>query len=145
MDQIRFDKAQKIRAAGGQPYAAKFDRTHTLADAKKEKDGSQVIVAGRVMLMRDMGKMLFATLQDHTGRLQIAMRTDEIGQEAYDEFISLVDLGDIIGIEGERFATQKGEPTVRINKWTMLTKALRQPPEKWHGVQDQETAWRQRY
>ncbi len=145
MDQFRHDKAEKIRGNGGQPYAAKFDRSHTLTDARACPDGDHVMIAGRVMLMRDMGKMMFATLQDHTGRLQIAMRSEEIGQETYDELISLVDLGDIIGIEGERFTTQKGEPTVRIKKWVMLTKSLRQPPEKWHGVQDQETAWRQRY
>jgi len=145
MDTFRFDKAQSIRAAGGQPYASGFDRTHTLAQARLAADGSKVTIAGRIMLVREMGKMTFATLQDHTGRLQIALKEDEIGKETYDSFCKLTDLGDIIGITGERFATQKGEPSVKIKEWTMLTKALRQPPEKWHGVQNQETAWRQRY
>lgn len=145
MDPIRHEKAQKIRQAGGQPYAASFERTHALAQAKLEKNGTSVTIAGRVMLLRDMGKIAFATLQDQSGRLQVVLKSDEIGQKTYDAFVSLTDLGDIIGISGERFATQKGEQSVMLKEWTMLTKALRQPPEKWHGVQDQETAWRQRY
>lgn len=145
MDSLRFDKAQKIRTAGGQPYAASFERTDDLTAAKNAADGQQVKIAGRVMLMRDMGKMTFATLQDHTGRMQIALKKDEIGEKAYEEFLSLIDLGDIIGVTGERFTTQKGEPTIKVVSWMMLTKALRQPPEKWHGISDQETAWRQRY
>jgi lysyl-tRNA synthetase class 2 len=145
MDQFRFEKAQKIRANGGNPYAASFERSHTLIQGKLAADGSPVSIAGRVMLLRDMGKMTFAALQDHTGRLQIALKADEIDKEIYDEFLSLVDLGDFIGVEGERFTTQKGEQTVMVKSWTMLSKALRQPPEKWHGVKDQETAWRKRY
>ncbi len=145
MDPIRHQKAQTIRANGGQPYAAAFERTGKLADAKLEKDGTEVRIAGRIVLKRDMGKMTFATLQDETGRLQIALKDDVIGSKAHEEFLSLTDLGDFIGIIGERFATQRGEPTVMVKEWTMLSKALRQPPEKWHGVQDQEIAWRQRY
>jgi lysyl-tRNA synthetase, class II len=97
------------------------------------------------MLLRDMGKMTFATLQDETGRMQIALRENEMAEGRYAQALELVDLGDIIGIEGERFATKTGEPTVLVRDWNMLTKALKQPPEKWHGIADQETAWRQRY
>lgn len=145
MEEARLQKANAIRAAGSLPYAAKFDRTQTMAEGVKLKPKKKLSIAGRVMLFRDMGKMTFATLQDHTGRLQIAFKEDEIGKKEYDRMLSLIDLGDIIGVEGERFDTQKGEPTVLVKKWTMLTKALRQPPEKWHGIADQETAWRQRY
>lgn len=145
MDQNRVTKAQAIRKKGGQPYAAQYERSHDLADARTSPNGEKVQIAGRVMLMRNMGKIMFATLQDHTGRLQIALREEETGKDLCEEFASLVDLGDIIGISGERFTTQKGEPTVMVKEWTMLTKALRNPPEKWHGVKDQETAWRQRY
>jgi len=145
MDPIRHKKAQELRAKGMNPYAALFDRSHSLAGAKKAKDGTKVTIAGRVMLLRDMGKMAFATLQDDSGRLQIALREDEIGKDAYDEFLALTDLGDFIGIAGDRFATQKGEESVMVRSWTMLSKTLHQPPEKWHGVSDQETAWRQRY
>lgn len=145
MDDTRLKKADTIRKSGKLPYAAKFDRSHTLAEAKVSKESTTVTIAGRVMLFREMGKMTFATLQDHTERLQIAFKQDEMSKEAYKELLSLIDLGDIIGVTGERFATQKGEPTVLVKEWTMLTKALRQPPEKWHGIADQETAWRQRY
>lgn len=145
MDQARLEKAKKIRASGGNPYAAKFDRTHELAQARDQKDGKKVKIAGRIMLMRDMGKVTFATLQDHTGRFQIALKEDSVGAKGYASFLELTDLGDIVGFEGERFTTQKGEPTVLVKHWTMLSKALRQPPEKWHGIADQETAWRQRY
>lgn len=141
----RFEKAEELRAKGVQPYAASYERTHTLIEARDAADTTKVRIAGRVMLVRDMGKMSFATLQDHTGRLQIALRADNLGAEAYTEALHLLDLGDIVGIEGERFSTQKGEPTVEVRAWTMLSKTLRQPPEKWHGIAQQETAWRQRY
>ena len=145
MDPIRSEKAKNIRDQGGIPYAASFPRTHKLAEAKKTPDGTVVSIAGRVVLWRDMGKVTFAQLQDMTGRMQIALRVDTAGQEQYDRALELVDLGDFIGVVGERFTTKTGEPTVAVKEWTMLTKALRQPPEKWHGIADQETAWRQRY
>ncbi|MDD4319154.1 MAG: lysine--tRNA ligase [Candidatus Peribacteraceae bacterium] len=145
MDSVRLKKAGQIRLLGGLPYASTFPRTHKLAEVKDLADGTPASVAGRVMLKREMGKMTFMTLQDLSGRMQIALRANEVGEEKYDQALSLIDLGDIIGVHGERFTTQKGEPTVLVKEWTMLTKALRQPPEKWHGIADQETAWRQRY
>jgi len=145
MDSARLQKIERLRAAGKIPYAASFKRTHPMEEGRTAKDGAAMSVAGRIVLLRDMGKLTFITLQDHTGRLQIAFKSDEMGKEAYDEMLSVLDLGDIIGVGGERFTTQKGEPTVMAKEWTMLTKALRQPPEKWHGIADQETAWRQRY
>ncbi len=145
MDSFRQKKAEMIRSQGGQPYASSYKRSHSLCDARDAKDGTAVMIAGRVMLLRDMGKMTFATLQDESGRCQIAIKEEEIGAEGYKNFLDLMDLGDIVGIEGERFTTKKGEPTVSVKSWTMLTKSLRQPPEKWHGIADQETAWRQRY
>lgn len=145
MDEIRYAKAKNIRQQGKTPYAAKFERTATLVEAKEAKDGSTHAIAGRIVLMRDMGKITFTTLQDHTGRLQIAFREEVIGTESYKSLLELIDLGDFIGVHGEHFTTQKGEPTILVHKWEVLTKALRQPPEKWQGVKDQETAWRQRY
>ena len=144
MDDIRAQKAQRIRDEGSMPYAAQFDRSHGLIDASAQKDGTKVRVAGRVMLWREMGKMTFATLQDESGRLQLAFKQDVLNEE-YKQAQELIDLGDFIGVAGEHFTTQKGEPTVLVNEWTMLSKALRQPPEKWHGIEQQETAWRQRY
>lgn len=145
MDPIRHQKAQQLRTMKRLPYAAKFERTHTLAEGKACPDKTPLTVAGRVVLFRSMGKLTFATLQDHTGRLQIAFREESVGAEEYKLLLKLIDLGDFIGVTGERFTTQKGEPTVLVKQWTMLTKALRQPPEKWHGISDRETAYRQRY
>lgn len=145
MDPVRFEKAKKIRAAGSIPYAATFPRTHLLAEAAAAPDGTTVHAAGRVVLWRDMGKVTFAQLQDVTGRLQIALRVDALGEERYRQALELIDLGDFVGVKGEMFRTKTGEPTVLAKEWMMLSKALRQPPEKWHGIVDQETAWRQRY
>ena len=145
MDNIRHEKAQKLRAQGGNPYASTFPRTHRLAQARAAADGTRLAIAGRVVLLRDMGKMTFAPLQDETGRMQIALRENEMAEGRYNIALELLDLGDIIGVEGERFMTKTGEPTVLVRDWTMLTKAQTPTPEKWHGIADQETAWRQRY
>lgn len=145
MDAIRHEKAKKIRASGGIPYASSFERTATLTEAKNLKDGAKANIAGRVVLLRDMGKITFATLQDHTGRLQIAFREEVVGADEMRKMSEWLDMGDFIGIKGEHFTTQKGEPTILVKEWQMLTKSLRQLPEKWHGIADQETAWRQRY
>ena len=145
MDENRYQKAQKLREQGVVPYAASFDRSHILAEAANLDEGDSVRVCGRVVLFRDMGKLSFATLQDHSGRMQIAFKKDVLGDAAYEELQKIIDLGDFIGVEGSMFTTKKGEPTVEVQSWTMLTKALRSPPEKWHGIADQETAWRQRY
>ena len=83
MDDVRVQKVKAIRANGGIPYAAKFDRSHNLSEAKDQKDGSSVTIAGKVMLHRDMGKMGFVTLQDHTGRLQLSFQVDQLGEEDY--------------------------------------------------------------
>lgn len=145
MDAVRLAKAEELRRTQRAPYASNFHRTHTLEEAKNLPDGQTVSIAGRLMLLRDMGGLTFATLQDHTGRLQIALREEEMGKDAYKEVLHLVDLGDFIGVTGTHFTTKREEPTVAIKEWQMLSKALRQPPEKWHGIADQETAWRQRY
>ena len=140
----RIQKVQALREKGVLPYADRFDRTHTLIEGGALKDGAKAAVAGRIVLMREMGKMSFITLQDHTGRLQIALKKDHLG-DSYTETLKILDLGDHIGVEGERFTTKKGEPTIEVHSWKMLSKALRPQPEKWHGLADQETAWRQRY
>lgn len=145
MDPVRLQKLEAIRARGIQPYAALFDRTHTAAAARALADGPAVKTAGRIVLWRDMGKMTFATLQDHTGRVQVLVRAQAIGEEAYKDMTKMLDLGDFIGVEGNRITTKTGEPTVEVTGWTLLSKALKQPPEKWHGVADRETIYRHRY
>lgn len=145
MDPFRIKKVAELRKRGTNPYASRFERTHIAAEIPTLEENVATKTAGRLMLWRDMGKMAFGQLQDHTGRIQILLREDEVGKDVYKEALKLLDLGDIIGVEGERFTTQKGEPTVLVKAWQMLSKSLKQPPEKWHGVADQETLWRQRY
>jgi len=145
MDSVRLEKVKKLKGLKRLPYAAKFERSSLLEDAKKLKEKSKATIAGRVVLFRDMGKLTFATLQDQSGRMQIAFREEEIGNDEYAHVLELIDLGDWIGVEGTFFKTQKGEPTILVKKWTMLSKALKQPPEKWHGVSDRETIYRHRY
>ncbi len=144
MDDIRLQKLKRLRELGIMPYAANFTRTHVLAEGKDLPEGMEAKVCGRIMLLRDMGKMTFLTLQDHTGRFQVLIRKEDF-EEHYDTMLSLMDLGDFIGVGGVRITTKTGEPTLQAKAWVMLSKALSQPPEKWHGVQNQEVAWRQRY
>jgi lysyl-tRNA synthetase class 2 len=134
MDPFRLKKVAELRKRGVNPYAARFERTHTAAEVPSVPDKTQTMIAGRIMLWRDMGKMTFGQLQDHTGRVQILLQEDRLGNDAYKDALKYSDLGDIVGVEGERFTTQKGEPTVLVTKLHMLSKSLRQPPEKWHGV-----------
>jgi len=145
MDPIRLEKTARLREKGVIPYAASFHRTGSLEEVRRAADGTAHSVAGRIVLLRDMGKMTFVTLQDESGRLQIALREEVIGEEKYKEALEFLDLGDFMGAHGERFITKTGEPTLMVKEWMMLSKALKQPPEKWHGIADQETAWRQRY
>lgn len=145
MDPVRHQKAELLRSSKRIPYAAKFERTHTLGKCRELKEKKKATIAGRIVLFRDMGKLTFATLQDQSGRMQIAFREEEMGKDEYALMLKTLDLGDWIGVEGSTFQTQKGEPTVLVKTWTMLSKALRQPPEKWHGVSDRETIYRHRY
>lgn len=145
MDPLRLQKADHLRSLRKLPYAAKYERGCMLAEARELKDKAKAVIAGRVMLFRDMGKLTFATLQDQSGRMQIAFKEEELGKDEYKLVLKSLDLGDWIGVEGTTFKTQKGEPTILVKKWTMLSKALRQPPEKWHGVTDRETIYRHRY
>lgn len=144
MDSVRLQKLEELRKRGVIPYASSFERSHTLKEGEESKEGTSLKVAGRIVLWRDMGKVTFATLQDHTGRLQLLLRDENLG-ESYKTAMKMLDLGDFIGVEGKRVTTKTGEPTVEVTQWTMLSKALSQPPEKWHGVVDRETIYRQRY
>jgi len=108
-------------------------------------EGKEVVVAGRIMLKRDMGKIAFCQLQDESGRMQIVFKQDDIGKDNFKLFIKKIDGGDIISAEGERFVTQKGEQSILIKKWTLLSKALLPLPDKFHGLQDEELRLRKRY
>ena len=151
MDQRR-EKLEEIRQLGVDPYAYKYSPTHTTQEIREQfaevgdhpDETQSVRVAGRIMTKRDHGKSGFAHLQDGSGRLQIYVRQNAIGEEAYQVYRKL-DVGDVIGADGAVFRTRTGEITVLVNKFELLAKSLRSPPEKWHGLQNKETRYRQRY
>jgi len=142
---IRRQKLEVLRAAGVNPFGGRFETDGKIADVRAAfAEGSQVRAAGRITAHRDMGKSQFLDLSDLTGRMQIFLHAKELGEEGFHIFQQL-DLGDWIGVEGEYFTTKMGEPTIRVKSLTVLTKSLRPLPDKWHGVQDAETKYRQRY
>lgn len=146
---IRREKLDKIRALGVEPYGQKFEWDHHAADIRKEaeqleKDETHVRIAGRIMIRRGQGKTAFCVLRDQTGDIQVYFKRDELPENEWTLF-KLVDIGDILGIEGTVFTTHTGELTVRVLHFTMLSKSLRPLPEKWHGLTDKEQRYRQRY
>jgi lysyl-tRNA synthetase class 2 len=146
---VRLKKLQDLRAAGQDPFRANFSTTHFSADAiKSYVEGQENIVtvgvAGRLVTIRDMGKSQFVKILDQQGQIQLYVKKDVIGEEAYIAFKKL-DLGDIIGASGTLFKTKSGEITVRMEKYTLVSKALHPLPEKWHGLTDAEQVYRQRY
>ena len=146
--QVRRDKLAALRAEGRDPFQeTKFDVTHHAQDIKDNFDaleGSEVRIAGRLMSKRGMGKVSFCDLQDKSGRIQLYARKDEMDEEGYNRF-KKYDIGDIVGIDGEVFRTQRGEMSVRAKTITLLSKSLRPLPEKYHGLTDKEARYRQRY
>ncbi len=146
--QIRRDKLKALQEAGRNPFAiTTYDVSHHTQDIKDNFDaleGTAVSVAGRLMSKRGMGKVSFCDLQDKTGRIQIYARKDEMDEEAYDRF-KKYDIGDIVGVRGQVFRTQRGEMSVRAEEITLLSKSLQPLPEKFHGLTDKELRYRQRY
>lgn len=139
---VRREKLNNIK----NPYPEKYETNYDICDAAKLDDGvTGVRVAGRIVLMRKMGKMSFLTIGDIYGKIQVSVKVDMIGDEAYQDFKANYDLGDFIGVEGEVFTTHTGEKTIRANEITFLGKALKPLPEKFHGVEDVETIYRERY
>jgi lysyl-tRNA synthetase class 2 len=146
---VRRQKLADLRAAGTDPFRAEFATTHFSGDALRAHIEGQdntvpVAVAGRLVTIRDMGKSQFVKILDQQGELQLYIKKDVVGDDAYAAFKRL-DLGDIIGAKGTLFKTKTGEITVRTESFVLLAKALRPLPEKWHGLADPETVYRQRY
>ena len=145
---IRRDKLKVLQEEGRDPFTiTRFDVTHHTQDIKDNFDameGQAVSVAGRLMSKRGMGKVSFCDLQDKTGRIQIYARKDEMDEDNYNHF-KKYDIGDIVGVKGEVFRTQRGEMSVRAHDITLLSKSLRPLPEKFHGLTDKEIRYRQRY
>ena len=145
---IRRDKLSQLQEAGADPFQqVKFERTNYTSDIHEhfeEMEGKTVRLAGRMMSKRIMGKASFADLSDRYGRLQMYVKRDILGIEAYQGFKKM-DIGDIVGIEGEVFRTKKGEISVSVTELVLLSKSLQPLPEKWHGLKDTDTRYRQRY
>lgn len=152
--QIRRNKLDELRGLGIDPFGRKFDRTHHAADiikayesqTKEELEvlGAEVSIAGRIMQKREMGKAGFAHLQDITGKIQIYVRADTVGETPYKAY-DLLDIGDLIGVRGTVFKTKTGELSIKAKSVEVLSKSLLPLPEKYHGLKDVELRYRQRY
>ena len=139
---VRREKLANIK----NPYPERYEVNYDLDKASELDDGvTGVRVAGRIILMRKMGKMSFLTIGDINGKIQVSVKVDMIGEDKYQEFKANYDLGDFIGVEGEVFTTHTGEKTIRASEITFLGKALKPLPEKFHGVEDLEKIYRERY
>ncbi len=144
-------KAEALRAAGVNPFPARFEGASPAAQVLADHAGLtpgghsevSVTVAGRVQTVRDMGKSIFAHLQGLSGKIQIYLKKDDL-EEAFTSFQGMVDLGDILGVTGAPFLTRTGEITVKVKTWRLLSKALRPPPEKFHGLTDMDARFRRR-
>src|SRR5246127_5038046 len=142
---LRLKKLDALRAKGIEPFSSGFEVSGSIAEVRDGfEEGKTLRAAGRITAHRDMGKSHFLDLRDATGRIQIYIHANEVGPELVDLF-RLLDIGDLIGVEGTCFVTKSGEPTLKVRTFTLLAKALRPLPEKWHGLQDIEARYRQRY
>lgn len=151
---IRREKVEKLKELGIDPFGHKFDVTHKSNEAKAltlnktheqlEEEKNEVVVAGRIMFIRKMGKASFFSIQDIEGLLQVYISINDIGEESYSLF-KMADVGDIVGVKGYMMMTKTGEPTVKCLQYTHLTKALKPLPEKFHGLVDKEERYRRRY
>ena len=147
--QVRLDKMHKLEEKGIRPFGHAYQWTHHTKEVHDQVEameaaGTVVKVAGRLLAIRGHGKTCFMDLQDKTGKIQLYVRKDEMGEDAY-SVVKLLDIGDIVGVEGPVFKTHMGEPSIRVQKLEFLSKALKPLPEKWHGLKDKEIRYRQRY
>ncbi len=154
--QQRLNKVEELRAQGVDPYPPRSHRTHTSAEALEHyaqveptleggSDTLDVRVAGRVTSVRNMGKSIFAHIRDGSGAIQLYLRRNNLGDDEFDQFRHVIDLGDFVEAGGHLFRTRTGEITLEVRNFTLLSKAINPPPEKWHGLTDTETRFRQRY
>jgi lysyl-tRNA synthetase class 2 len=148
----RLERVDELRGRGVEPYPYRFDRSHTLGeirrvwgalDAGTETD-HEVTAAGRLMLKRDTGKLVFATIRDREGDVQLFVSRAVIGDDGFDD-VKELDLGDWVGVHGTVMTTRKGELSIKVDRAELLAKAVRPPPDKWHGLTDVDTRFRQRY
>ncbi|WP_062051259.1 lysine--tRNA ligase [Bacillus sp. JCM 19034] len=151
---VRRDKLKQLQEKGIDPFGEKFERSHTAKKMNEQfgvldketldEQANEVILAGRIMTKRGKGKAGFAHIQDLTGQVQIYVRKDAVGDDAYDLF-NTIDIGDIVGVKGTAFKTKVGELSIKVQSFTLLSKSLRPLPDKFHGLKDIEQRYRQRY
>jgi len=147
---VRKAKLDELREKGIDPFKANWDQSQTSSQAidmwtEDEENSPTASCAGRLIAIRKMGKASFARILDQAGTLQLYFKKDIVGEEAYDMFKKLLDLGDFIGVRGTLFKTRTGEVTLRVQEFSLVNKTLRPLPEKWHGLQDDDQIYRQRY
>jgi lysyl-tRNA synthetase class 2 len=144
--QARLDKRRKLLERGIDPYGGRFEVSESVAEARANPVAErEVKLAGRMMSHRDMGKSMFADIKDSSGKIQIYVQKKVLPEEQFDLFKHFVDMGDIIGVTGKLFVTHAGELTVRVESFTLLSKAIQSLPKEWYGIKDLETRLRQRY
>jgi lysyl-tRNA synthetase class 2 len=144
--QIRRQKLDELLKRGVAAFGGKFEVSHDPGALKANfEENLPVRVAGRILSRREMGKATFFDLGDISGRIQCYLSKGDLGDEAYAQFIDLIDIGDFVGVEGQTFITKRGEKSVHVKSLTPLAKSLRPLPDKWHGVTDKEIKYRQRY
>lgn len=147
LQKMRREKLEELYSMGIEPYGEKFEpqqKTNEINDSFEEYENKSVVVAGRIMAKRGHGKAGFLNIKDFNGQIQVYGRKDTLGDDNY-ELFQRFDVGDMIGVEGVVFRTQKGEISIKANKVTILAKSLQPLPEKWHGLKDVELRYRQRY
>jgi lysyl-tRNA synthetase, class II len=141
----RYKNLRKLEESGIDPFGARFPDTEQASSVKDNfVEGREVRMAGRVMAKRIMGKSVFMDLKDSTGKIQLYLKKDKVGEDVF-EIIKVLDIGDIVGVSGDLFKTRSEEETVQVTGFTVLSKSLHPLPEKWHGLKDVEVRYRQRY
>ncbi len=153
LDEVRAERLKKLeilKARGIDAYPSRTKRTHSIEKVLSsfqalEREGSLITVAGRVMIVRGQGAIMFADLHDGTGKLQAVFKEDSIDSEAFSLFKDVIDGGDFIEVTGTVFVTQRGERSLQVESWKMLTKSLLPLPDKYHGLQNEEERFRKRY
>lgn len=150
--EARLNKINKLKEAGMNPYPSSVFRDYSIKELKNSYDSllevsqdKNISIAGRVMIIRGQGAILFIVLQDGKDKFQAVLKKDVLSDESFNLFVDTVDNGDIISVSGSLFTTQRGEQSILIKDWTMATKTLLPLPDKWHGLQDQEEIYRKRY
>ncbi|MDD7391633.1 MAG: lysine--tRNA ligase [Fusobacterium gastrosuis] len=143
----RWKKIEELEKSGVKPFGGKYDKKNMIGDILKHspEENLKFKTAGRLMSLRGKGKVYFAHIEDQSGKIQIYIKKDELGEEAFDKIVKMLNVGDIIGVEGELFITHTEELTLRVSKIELLTKNVRSLPEKYHGLTDVEIRYRKRY